>query len=186
MAALHRQMAAAMLMAASVVYSSSTTTVHGSSPIAPSIVPNSIHIHRGSPRNLADRAGFQLHHGAPKQRLRRSRGARQPLFSPPPSAAKIKSARTTALSVETKEREETIDVVVNGDVPKKVERLGDVATATNGATGSGGGGDDLVDFFDRIFQKESFGALVSDDRHDGVGLANGDIRSSIESLTAEA
>ena len=61
-----------------------------------------------------------------------------------------------------------------------------VATTTNGATGSGGGGDDLVDFFDRIFQKESFGALVSDDRHDGVGLANGDIRSSIESLTAEA
>jgi len=86
---------------------------------------------------------------------------------------------STALFVETKKRE-----AVNGDTTK-VDFDSDVTNGIipNGANNTITERDDLVDFFDRIFQKESFVGALSDDHHDGHSSVSGDIQRSIESLT---
>lgn len=165
------------------------------------------------PRRPADGAGFHLGRAASPVRstdaaewARSGVGARRRLLTPPsaPAASVVdsclrvtappqpQSRSSTALFLETKEREE----MVNGDT----ERMDVDGEKANGANARDGTQEsyDLADFFDRIFQKESFGAL-STTRQDGQdaggdsGLGgnkttNGlsDIQRSIESLTAEA
>lgn len=129
----------------------------------------------------ANHAGFQ--HAAPA-RLRNA--PKQTLSNPrlPMSFPPLQTKSNTALFVETKEREV---VAVNGDSEKS------------------NGSEDLVDFFERIFQKESFGALsnntdsqsISANGHSSgvnghsktngvIDVALSDIQRSIESLTAGA
>jgi len=132
--------------------------------------------------NSANHAGFQ--HAAPI----RLRNAQKQSIAPrlPMSFPTLQTKSNTALFVETKERE----VVVNGDT----KSIGHDSEKTNGS-------EDLVDFFERIFQKESFGALsnITTDSHitvngdsagqsqtNGIAVALSDIQRSIESLTAGA
>lgn len=113
---------------------------------------------------------------------------RLPMTLPPQTKS------STALFVETKERE-----AVNGDT----ESMANDSEGTNGSVqvndvNATNAGSNLVDFFETIFQKESFGALS---KHDGLngdkastsqangGVTDGalsDIQRSIESLTAGA
>ena len=89
----------------------------------------------------------------------------------------------TALYVETKEREEVVlaDTVeiVNGhtDTPK-ISVNGDDNIPINTEEEEN---TSLVEFFERIFEKESFGALSHGDNH--VSGANGDINSSSSAQT---
>ncbi len=123
----------------------------------------------------------------------------------------LRTNSRTALFLLTKEREE---VVVN-DINIELENTNDkipTITEANGMKNSvstSASGSDLVDFFDRILQKESFGALSNSNittHHDGNGNTihakkNGgrslssdntgddallDIQRSIKSLTAGA
>lgn len=128
--------------------------------------------------SAANHVGFQ--HMAPNQ-LRST--STQSLLRPklPMSFTSLQTKSTTALFVETKERE----VVVNGDTKSNVGHDSEKAN----------GSEDLVDFFERIFEKESFGAL-SKSTDENKASVNGDsaagnsqisdIQRSIESLTAGA
>lgn len=108
----------------------------------------------------------------------------------------LQSNSRTALFVVTKDRE-----AVNADIEKLVSaNTNDVVPSPSEITGIKSGassGSDLVDFFERLLQKESFGAL-SNGNHVGHGNVNGnvgwsdtddallDIQRSIKSLTAGA
>eukprot|EP00579_Thalassiosira_antarctica_P007731 CAMPEP_0201889086 /NCGR_PEP_ID=MMETSP0902-20130614/29085_1 /ASSEMBLY_ACC=CAM_ASM_000551 /TAXON_ID=420261 /ORGANISM="Thalassiosira antarctica, Strain CCMP982" /LENGTH=1084 /DNA_ID=CAMNT_0048419535 /DNA_START=91 /DNA_END=3345 /DNA_ORIENTATION=+ len=100
---------------------------------------------------------------------------------------------STALFVETKERGmvngDTENMQKDNDEETKNDSVvppvnGDANATTTDASASTDN-NDLVDFFERIFQKESFGALSKND-NDGHSSVNGDIQRSIESLTEEA
>lgn len=103
----------------------------------------------------------------------------------------------TALFLETKERE-----AVNGDIDSMEYDSDETNDSIHHAKEITSSGSDLVDFFERIFQEESFGALSSS-ANDGHSNANGgsdnqshpngvaddtlsDIQRSIKSLTAGA
>lgn len=115
---------------------------------------------------------------------------------------------TTSLFLLTKEREV---VANNADIEKSSSSNTDkingikkdiIVTTPTTSSSSGSNGSDLVDFFERILQKESFGAL-SNNTHDVHGNVHGnhvgrsdntgvtddallDIQRSIKSLTAGA
>ena len=106
-----------------------------------------------------------------------------------------KSSRPAALFLQTKEREAVNDAdhtskIINGNTSS--------ISGINGAKTTYNSSSDLVEFFERIFEKESFGALANITSSDGhVNLNSGDsdgtvddalldIRRSIKSLTAGA
>lgn len=98
-----------------------------------------------------------------------------------------KTKSSTALFLETKERTE----IVNGDTESIIEVNGAANATEEPAAASTDS--DLVDFFDSLFQKESFGALSDSHSASGPSHADGapddalsDIQRSIESLTAGA
>lgn len=176
----------------------------------------------GGLQSPANHAGFQHTHSLPNPSMQKRsqtilqghrssssmicRTTRSRSWSDPRLSAAfspmMKSSRTV-LFLETKEREEINDDVkstennsnkINGSAPS--------VNGVNGAKDSVTSTSDLVEFFERIFQKESFGALtnISSDGHaslngDNVGQlqTNGvtddafsDIQRSIKSLTAGA
>ena len=91
----------------------------------------------------------------------------------------------TALYVETKEREEVVIAdtaeIVNGHTTpnSKISVNGDDNISIN--TEEEEENTSLVEFFERIFEKESFGALSHGDNH--VSGANGNINSSSSAQT---
>jgi len=148
--ALPRKQRAAILSASLLVYSSSAVN------------PLSRHY------NPTNHAGFQYTATPWRPSLSRSNSPilRKPNQSQTRLTNILHTCSNTALFAETKERDGTLAVD---------NALNATEEGANTNTDK-----DLVDFFEKIFQKESFGAL------DGHSSANGDIQRSIESLTEEA
>eukprot|EP00581_Thalassiosira_minuscula_P007964 CAMPEP_0183711900 /NCGR_PEP_ID=MMETSP0737-20130205/7240_1 /TAXON_ID=385413 /ORGANISM="Thalassiosira miniscula, Strain CCMP1093" /LENGTH=1086 /DNA_ID=CAMNT_0025940469 /DNA_START=60 /DNA_END=3320 /DNA_ORIENTATION=- len=210
MAPLQSQKAADVLAIALLI--GTPNAIHATSPSGPSLFSHSSVIRSGAGRlrNAAEyQAGFQHAAASPWSRsFSAPSGTRHSVQESSSALRLVPSSRfssvlpksTTALLLETKERE-----LVNG-VTESIEFSGektngsnDVPQATNGektATATDSAteqiGDpspdathsDLVDFFERIFQKESFGALSNS--YNASGSVNGDIQRSIESLEEEA
>ena len=201
MVQLNRHSAGASLAAAAALVCNASS-IHAST--SPTHFTSTI----GSPHNAANHVGFQhisssraresswaqtsmpirgsSHHMPKQSRHTASLNLqRDPNNLPMANTQSYKSS--TALFVETKQPE----VAVNGD-PEAMELNGE---KTNGSSNHGAANateGELVDFFERIFQKESFGALTNGDNlANGEHGANGvtkksDIQKSIESLTADA
>jgi hypothetical protein len=172
------------------------------------------HASIGSHRSLSHypaSSAFHHPHSISKRRQAQPNAHRLPSRSFSDSRLMLRTNSRTALFLLTKEREE---VVVN-DINIELENTNDkipTITEANGMKNSvstSASGSDLVDFFDRILQKESFGALSNSNittHHDGNGNTihakkNGgrslssdntgddallDIQRSIKSLTAGA
>lgn len=164
-----------------------------------------------SRRNPADSAGFQGNHFLSNPRVQKRNHAllqahhlssamayrmTLPLSSSNPrlSATFSPKSRSTALFLETKERE-----AVNDDVKNKRGNSKEINSSGPFVDVDNGSSSDLVEFFERIFQKESFGALTSnghaslnvdgDSQSQTTGIADDamtDIQRSIKSLTAGA
>jgi len=155
----------------------------------------------------ANHVGFQFTHSQPHPRSRHlsfatscrtmrsiSGSDRQlSIISSPKTIPK--SSRPAALFLQTNEREAVNDAdhtskIINGNTSS--------INGINGAKTTYNSSSDLVEFFERIFEKESFGALANITSSDGhVNLNSGDsdgtvddalldIRRSIKSLTAGA
>ena len=171
----------------------------------------------GGLNSPANHAGFQHTHSLPNPSMPKQRQAiaqahlssslmlcrttRSRSWSDPSLSATFSpmtKRSSTVLFLETKEREAVNDDVENKDDKSKKVTVNGVIRAKDDVTSSS----DLVEFFERIFQKESFGALanISSDGHtslngDNVGQsqttgviddAMSDIQRSIKSLTVGA
>jgi hypothetical protein len=189
----HWLTASAMLSVAS--FSSIVDPIQGTDALcgchSPAVFAGFQHAH-----SLRSQASLQAHHLSSSLVCRTTLPR---LWSNPRLSDKfstISKSSSTVLFLETKERDAVNDDVKNKkDNSKEINSSDPLLNGDNGAS-------DLVEFFERIFQKESFGALtsISSDGHaslnvdsDGqsqtIGVADDaltDIQRSIKSLTAGA